>query len=221
MIRIYFWTISPKSIPWAISRMALDRRILAKNSAISFWKLLGSGKGETFTPSDADPLRWGLIVSIDETALLDFEQSSLMRRWNERSLSAFAATLQPISSQGKWSRRTPFDADTDLGKTWEGPVAAITRARIKWRKNVIFWRSVPPVTLSLHHSPGLIAAIGIGEAPIGLQGTFSLWQNSAAIRDFAYKGAAHKEVIRATHREQWYAEELFARFAVTEQSGSL
>ena len=56
---------------------------------------------------------------------------------------------------------------------------------------------------------------------MGLQGTFSLWSSAAAIREFAYQGAAHKEAIAATHRERWYAEELFARFAVTEQSGDL
>jgi hypothetical protein len=106
-------------------------------------------------------------------------------------------------------------------KNWNGPIAAITRARIKWRKNLIFWRSVPPVTKSLHSSEGLIAAIGIGEAPIGLQGTFSLWESAAAVRNFAYRGEAHKAAIEATHREDWYAEEMFARFAVTKSSGAI
>jgi hypothetical protein len=72
----------------------------------------------------------------------------------------------------------------------------------------------------LKSSAGLIHAIGIGEAPLGLQGTFSIWESPKAIRDFAYQGAAHKAAIEATHRERWYAEELFARFAITEQSGS-
>ena len=79
-----------------------------------------------------------------------------------------------------------------------------------------FWRSVPPVTISLKSAPGLVAAIGIGEAPIGLQGTFSLWESAAAIRDFAYKGAAHQKAIADTSAYKWYSEELFARFAVHE-----
>ena len=77
------------------------------------------------------------------------------------------------------------------------------------------------MTTSLRGSAGLRAAIGIGEAPIGLQGTFSLWESSAALRDFAYKGAAHSAAIAATEKLQWYAEELFARFAVIDESGSL
>ena len=103
----------------------------------------------------------------------------------------------------------------------EGEVVAITRARIKWSQNFRFWKAVPPVTSSLHSSPGLIRTIGIGEAPIGLQGTFSHWRSGADLRNFAYKGAAHQEAIAATERHAWYAEELFARFAVRDIRGSL
>jgi len=67
----------------------------------------------------------------------------------------------------------------------------------------------------------LVSAIGIGEAPIGLQGTFSLWESGDAVRNFAYRGEAHKAAIAATHREDWYAEELFARFAVTRSNGDI
>jgi hypothetical protein len=66
-----------------------------------------------------------------------------------------------------------------------------------------------------------LAAIGIGEAPIGLQGTFSLWESSAAIKNFAYKGAVHQKAIADTATYNWYSEELFARFAVREVRGTL
>jgi hypothetical protein len=52
-----------------------------------------------------------------------------------------------------------------------------------------------------------------------LQGTFSHWQTGAALRNFAYKGAAHQGAIAATERHNWYAEELFARFAVRDIRG--
>jgi hypothetical protein len=219
MIRIYFWKVESNRIPRAVISMALNRIALQRNGAISFWKLLGTGKGETFTPRDADAHRWGLIINIDTEALKDFESSSLIKKWRACATEEFSATLKPIASQGKWSKQTPFLPQID--NDWNGTVAAITRARIKWRKNPLFWRSVPPVTISLRNSPGLISAIGIGEAPIGLQGTFSIWESPAAIKEFAYRGQAHKEVIAATHREKWYSEELFARFAVTEMKGTL
>ena len=219
MIRIYFWKVAPRHVPWAIMRMALDRISLWRMDGVSFWKLLGAGKGETFTPRDADPLRWGLLVVIENVSTL--ENSPLIVRWRRKAIAEFSADLQPISVHGQWSRRSPFSDVTFADKGWSGPVAAITRARIKWRKNVIFWRSVPPVTTSLHNSEGLLTAIGIGEAPIGLQGTLSIWNSAEAVRNFAYRGEAHKAAIAATHREKWYAEEMFARFAVTRSSGDL
>jgi hypothetical protein len=182
---------------------------------------LGAGKGETFTPRDADPRRWGLLIVINPEDLARFESSRIVARWRKKAESEFAAELTPISVHGQWSRQTPFSHLAFAAKDWNGPVAAITRARIKWRKNLIFWRSVPPVTQSLHSSEGLAAAIGIGEAPIGLQGTLSIWNSAEAVRNFAYRGEAHKAAIAATHRENWYAEEMFARFAITRSSGEL
>ncbi len=221
MIRVHFWRVPKRYIPWAFSRMALDRIALWRMEGVSFWKLLGTGKGETFTPRDGDATRWGLLVVIDDNKTDWLNQSKLLNRWREKSSSEFSAELQPISVTGKWSGATPFSNLSKADPKWEGPVVAITRARIKWRKNFLFWRSVPPVTNSLHNSPGLKAAIGIGEAPIGLQGTFSLWESGEAVRNFAYRGEAHKAVIAATHREKWYAEELFGRFAVTKAEGNL
>ena len=151
--------------------MALDRISLWRMKEISFWKLLGAGKGETFTPRDADPRRWGLLVVIDPQSISTLENSALLQRWRRRSTSEYSADLSPISVHGQWSRRTPFTDIPVADRNWSGPIAAITRARIKWRKNLIFWRSVPPVTTSLHNSEGLIAAIGIGEAPIDRKST--------------------------------------------------
>jgi len=93
--------------------------------------------------------------------------------------------------------------------------------RIKATHTSRFFTSVPPVTASLHGSAGLLTAIGIGEAPIGLQGTFSLWQSASDLRTFAYKGEAHTKAIADTEKFQWYAEELFARFSVREERGSM
>ena len=221
MIKIYFWKVPKHLVPWAIVRMAVDRISLWRLKEIRFWKLLGTGKGETFTPRDADPLRWGLLVVGSDKGITQLENSKLLKRWQSKAISEFSVELLPIAVNGQWSGANPFQEVEVASKSWEGPVVAITRARIKWRKNLIFWRSVPPVTSSLLSAPGLTAAIGIGEAPLGLQGTFSLWESSAAVKEFAYRGEAHKAVIAATLRENWYAEELFARFAVTKVRGEL
>lgn len=216
----YFFSIQRQSIPFAFWSMAIDRIRSRKFTGISFSKLLGTGTGKTFTPSDADLLQWGMVVVIDKERLAAFDESTIIKSWRKRSTSEFRALLSPLSSHGLWSKTEPFLPTQTLSNP-DAQIAAITRARIKWNQNLRFWRAVPPVVTDLHSSPGLIAAIGIGEAPIGLQGTFSLWKSSSALRDFAYKGQAHKVAIEQTASIGWYSEELFARFEVLEQRGSI
>lgn len=214
----YFWRIKPPAIPVAILNMATNKLLLKLVPGIKFIKLLGTGKGKSFTPKDADQLRWGILVTINESNLHDLENSFVVKIWRKISSNQYKVILKPIASHGLWSKQDPFIVEKF---DWSGKVAAVTRARIVWRKNLQFWKAVPPVTESLHQSEGLINAIGIGEAPIGLQGTFSIWESAAALRDFAYKGRAHVAAIAATESNKWYSEELFARFAVIEEQGVL
>lgn len=216
----YFFTIPRKNIPFAFISMAIDRVRSRKFTGISFSKLLGTGTGKTFTPSDADLTRWGMVVVVDKSAVSEFDSSSIVKNWRTRSISEFRAVLSPLSSHGLWAKTNPFDFTSPLSRP-DAQIAAITRARIKWQKNFRFWGAVPPVVNDLHNSPGLIAAIGIGEAPIGLQGTFSLWESASALRDFAYKGQAHQVAIKQTEEIGWYSEELFARFEVLELRGEI
>ena len=215
---IYFWQIKKVFLPVAILFMAIHKFVLKRLPGVSFVKLLGTGKGESFTPKDADPYRWGALVTIQQDNLDNLDKSKVIIGWQKIAKKEYRAILKPISVHGLWSGKQPFEVEKF---DWNGKIAAITRARIVWRKNLIFWRAVPPVTISLHQSPGLINAIGIGEAPIGLQGTFSLWESAAQLRDFAYKGQAHTQAIKATEENKWYSEELFSRFAVVQERGGL
>ena len=215
---VYFWRIRKASLPIAIINMAVNKLLLRVKFRNSFIKLLGTGKGESFTPKDADQFRWGLLITIDQSQILELENSPVIKVWRKISKNEYRALLRPISCHGLWSRKQPFLFEKF---EWNGKIAAVTRARIVWRKNLQFWRAVPPVTESLHSSPGLLDAIGIGEAPIGLQGTFSIWENAAALREFAYRGDAHVKAIAATQTNKWYSEELFARFAVIQEQGVL
>ena len=216
---IYFWQIKRIHIPFALFRMAIDRTFLRRTKGVTFAKMLGCGKGETFTPTDADPTRWGCLVVIPENQLAELDGSRTIRAWRKKSVSEFRVVLDPVASTGMWSKQKPFEPSAPAN--FQGQVVAITRARIKASQTMRFFKSVPPVTASLHSSPGLISTIGIGEAPIGLQGTFSLWESMQAIKDFAYKGAAHQKAIAQTSEFDWYAEELFARFAVRAIRGKI
>ena len=218
---IHLRRVSSVGIPGAVAFMALDRPRLARVDGLRFWKLLGTGSGQTFTPNDADPHTWGLFAVWDSrAALARFESSAISRRW-ARADEQWSAVLSPLTWKGQWSRRDPLDGAVAGADVANRPVAAITRARVKpsqWRQ---FARATPPVAAAVNRTPGLRYTVGIGEAPIGLQGTFSLWDSTEALRSFAYGNAAHRDVMTRTVTDHWYAEELFARFSVLETRGSL
>jgi quinol monooxygenase YgiN len=213
------WGVSTRRIPAALTRLALDHAALRRTPGLRFAKLLGTGDGRTFTLRDADPRHWALLAAWEDAASATrFERGATVTAWAARSTERLRVEMRPLASRGRWSRRCPFGAPRPV--RFDGPVAAVTRARIAPRKALTFWRAVPAVSADLRDAPGLRLALGIGEAPVGVQGTFSLWQSTAALTGFAHRREPHVEVIRRTGQERWYAEELFARFAVLDVAGT-
>ncbi len=214
------WTVAAHDVPRAVWRMAVDRRATRRLPGAGFAKLLGTGDGRTFTVRDADPLRWAALVAWDSAGDADrFDTSGPARAWGRIAREHVQFRLTPAGSRGRWSGRAPFGPPEHPPQ--DGPVASITRARLRPARAASFWRAVPPVAQELHAVPGLRCAFGIGEAPLGYQGTFSLWDSTDALREFAHRRAAHRDVMRRTPTEGWYAEELFARFGVVEVRGTL
>jgi heme-degrading monooxygenase HmoA len=221
VVALTVWGVPPRRVPAAIARMGLDRVHLRGVRGLRFAKLLGTGDGRTFTLRDADPLHWALLTVWDDDADAErFAAGTTHRRWDEISAERLDVRMSPIASRGRWARRDPFPRPAVLPARPEpGPVASITRARLRPTRALSFWRAVPPVSGDLAAVEGLELAIGIGEAPIGLQGTFSLWRSNAALNRYTHR-PAHAEAIRRTGPERWYAEELFARFAVRSVTGT-
>ena len=220
LVTLHLWRVPPAAVPLALLRMGTDRSRVRRTAGVRFAKLLGTGDGRTFTARDADPTRWGLLTSWARHEDADaFERSAVVRGWAGLAVETWRAELVPVTARGLWSGREPFGAP--VPERVDGPVAALTRARLVTHKALRFWSAVPPVSADLHASDGLLTAVGIGEAPLGLQGTFSLWRDERALRAFAYRGAPHREVVARTATERWYAEELFARFRIAGTSGTL
>jgi hypothetical protein len=219
LVTLHVWGVPSRHVPGAFVRMATHRRLVRRPGGPEFAKLLGTGDGRTFTVRDADAHHWGLLATWrDPRDAVAFETGPVARSWARIADERLRVDLRPLASRGRWARRAPFGDPTPT--PYAGPVAALTRARIVARRAVTFWRSVPPVTADLHRSDGLRLALGIGEAPVGLQGTFSIWDSSRAMTDFAHRRAPHAIAVRRTAELGWYAEELFARFAVLDVDGT-
>lgn len=220
-VEMRVWRVSTSAALAAMARIGYQRWSLRKVPGLRFAKLLGTGSGRTFTPRDADLHHWALITVFDSPERAEaFDESAQVRSWRRVANEELRVQMTPLSSVGTWAGQEPF-AVPAVPHRWDGPVAAVTRAQIKphlWRR---FWSAVPPVVLDLSARDGLLMSMGIGEAPVGLQGTFSLWHSNQDLTAFAYRSSAHRRAIEQTAELHWYAEELFARFAVTGVTGSL
>jgi hypothetical protein len=222
LVTLHVWRVPPAAMPRALWRMAVDRGRLRRTPGVSFAKLLGTGRDLRFGPADADPTRWAAVIAWDDAAAADrFDDSPAGRAWGAIAAARCRLTLRPVTSRGAWAGRSPFDAvpERAAAQKTDGPVLVLTRARLRARQAVTFWRTIPTVAAPLPHAPGLVAAFGVGEAPLGWQGTVSVWRRTADVAGFAYRQPEHRAAVAATPVRRWYAEDLFARFAVLDVDG--
>jgi quinol monooxygenase YgiN len=226
VVTAHVWTLRRRHLGFGLLHAAAPAALARRRTGAQFAKLLGTGRGATFTPWEAQPRTWALVsVWADEATARSFDDGAYARGWARRSESSSRLILAPLTVRGTWSGQAPFgparrrSAAGGRAGSPDGPVAALTRARIRPRRLAMFWRAIGPVAAELRAAPGCQWAIGIGEAPIAWQGTLSVWDDTAALEQFAYHGAAHTAVIARTPRAGWYAEELFARFAVLDAAG--
>lgn len=206
---LHIWTIAPRHIPRGLALLARQRRDVR---ALPFGKLLGTGSGETFAVRDADLTRYALITSWPQAhAPAIFERGPIVGAWQRIAEGRRRIELVPVRSRGTWSGRAPFGVPDDSGGP--GPVAVLTHARIRASHLRAFWRATPAVATDLAARPGNSFRLAFGEAPLGVQGTFSIWDDITAMTAFA-RDSIHRDVVRRRIDERWYAEEIFARFRV-------
>ncbi|WP_311199757.1 spheroidene monooxygenase [Jannaschia sp. M317] len=201
---------------WAFAQMGLARAAMARVPGLTFWKLLGSGTGEGFTPVPNTGVYAILCAWTDAAAERIGTQADVFRRYAGHAIEHCTLRLSPTSARGLWSGQAPFDA-TAVDCT--GPLAALTRATVRPRNLLRFWRRVPDISARIGTNPDVQLKIGVGEVPFLHQVTFSIWPDAETMARFARTSGPHAEAIRAVRAGDWFAEELYARFAVTGAEG--
>jgi hypothetical protein len=204
--------------PFALLAMMVHHIPFRLQKKCSFYKLLGTGKGKSSTKPNWQ--QWGILAVWDtKESFDDFYATSFVRKWwNAFRAETWTILCEPIQCHGKWSGKEPFKAQSTPG--YDGPVVVLTRARIRLSRLLIFWRSVKPIAADLEEAPGRVLNFAIGQTH-HLIGTFSIWDNVANMKAFAYTPGAHLDVINRARKENWFKEDLFARFRPIAAMGSL
>jgi heme-degrading monooxygenase HmoA len=208
-------------IPFAFLSMAVFHIPLFFKKGLQFYKLLGCGKNGTFD-IHPDYQQWALMaVWGSENDFKKFKEKSFASKWwKVFSEEQWTMLCLPYESHGKWDGEEPFGKPSP-DRNYTGPIAVLTRATIRLSKLKGFWKNVPLVASSMNHAQGFITSVGIGEMPFIRQATFSVWDSLNDVKKFAYRQREHAEVIKKTHAEGWYSEELFARFIPLKTFGTI
>ncbi len=209
--------LKPAARWWGWSRIVLRHWPLRHERGLRFAKALGSGHDGGFglRPSGS---RQGLFAVFANPADADafIASSKVVEGYRARALELCIATLRATSCRGQWGGES-------IGVTAEpgggGPVASLTRASIRPFSAFAFWRRSPQTEHALQRAPGCRLAVGLGEAPLLRQATFSVWDDQAAMDAYARSGA-HQEAIRAAQREHYFSESMFVRFTPLQITGS-
>lgn len=205
----------------ALAHLGLDRWPLSRTAGLRFWRLLGVGQGRSFNPR-ADLQRYAMFTVWNSfSALKAFEAGSeVMRRIQGDAEEVWMVYMRPVRWHGNWGGSDPFAGIPPVKPPDPGPWVILTRATLYPSKIRTFLNAVPPVSAQLLQQTELMNSVGVGELPLLYQATLSIWHSLPAITSFAYGAALHSEVVRRTHRERWYKEELFARFRPLASSGT-
>ncbi len=201
-----------------MNALARDRIALRGVDGLEFWRVLGTGKGDDTTPS-ADLSRTALFLMWrNEDAFHNFLREQAVARQMNEAEEHWHVKLRSAGGMGSWKGHAVpelLEHGTDSGR-----IAVITRAHVHAKSWRTFGKAGAPVDHSLKGADGLLRVVGIGEAPVGMLGTFSLWQSTDHMKQWAYQSPQHQEVMRRTRDEGWYGEEMFARFEPYDSTGT-
>ena len=204
---------------YAFTRMGRSPILQKKINGLTFFKPLGTGSGNGFSiKPDFSTFGFVAVFKSEELAK-EFLRTDVVKKYTKTTTDYSHVLMHTVKSHGKWSEQNPFESSVEYDKT--KPLAVITRATIKPKLAYQFWKNVPAVSKSMDKYDELVFSKGIGEFPLLMQATFSLWSSAEAMINYAYKNPKHAEMVKKTRELNWYSEELFARFQPFYQEGNL
>jgi hypothetical protein len=199
-----------RAVPWGLSRLVLGARALGGVPGLRFARVLGSGRGGGFGLAPGFDHQGLMCFFDDEDSARAFVAAApVMRAYRDHARESLVALLRASSCRGSWSGASLAVTATAQA---DAPMAALTRASIRLRHAAAFWQHAPATHDGIARAAGCRLAVGLGEAPLLRQATFSLWDHSAAMDAYARSGA-HLAAIQGAHRQGWFSESMFVRFA--------
>jgi spheroidene monooxygenase len=212
---------------WGWVRVVQGSSGLKDTSGLLFSKVMGSGHGGGFGLRPSGSHQGLVCLFEDEAAATQFCRGSQVQAIIDHAREHWLGMLAVTSARGQWDQQawevTPQrclsvaeEAPLELGA--DEPVAVLTRGSIRPAKAVAFWRYAPGAQAELDADPACHLAMGLGEAPLLRQCTFSLWRNTASMLGYAH-GGAHKLAINAAYKNDYFSESMFVRMRVLAMSG--
>lgn len=190
----------------------------ARVPGVTFFKVLGSGYEGGFgvRPSFSHQ---GLFAVFGDDAAADawLASSHQLKLYRERSTSWLTMKLRAYASRGAWDGVQPVSLSVE--KPSSGVIASLTRGSIRLSRARTFWSHAAGAQEAIAATPECLLAVGLGEAPLFRQCTFTLWRSEGALDAWSRSGA-HSRASQAALSGGHFSESLFARFVVSEVRGT-
>lgn len=213
---------------WGWMRLIQGAATLKDVPGLLFAKVMGSGHGGGFGLRPSGSHQGLICLFEDEQKAAEFcygpYVSAIVDHAREHWLSSMAVT----SARGQWDEQAWSETPADCliaplvqpeAESERGLVAVLTRGTIRPAKALAFWRYSPPAQKELSVAKGCCLAMGLGEAPLLRQCTFSLWNDTESMVSYAHTGA-HKQAITAAYKNGYFAESMFVRMRILSMSGA-
>src|SRR3954453_14452681 len=164
--------------------------------------------GGSVRPSP-DLRRAALVAFWDDDAALDAFLTS--HPLAATMAGGFHVRLDPLRIFGSWPG-VPDDIPKQRKLDHDGPAAVVTLGRMRLTQAPRFFRTSNKAENSVLGAAGLIWTTGIARPPF--VSTFSLWESSDALSDYAYGATkpAHVDAIAADREKPFHHQQAFIRF---------